>query len=192
MTKEINFEEVTDRQKLELKKALLDYQFIMNHIKDYNNMKDDDKYFFKKLYYNFYLKSRRRKLEYWGAYFDLLDITKKGDRFEDVIRKIFEKYKTYEFSFATKLLHTKDSDMPIYDSKVYHYLKGEIPLKWQNVGVGKKVEQIKEDYQNLVDWYKKFQESDEGKKWIVWFEKEFPNNGILDVKKIDFIIFALT
>ena len=31
----------------------------------------------------------------------------------------------YEFSFATKLLHTVNVDSPIYDSKVRVYLKNE-------------------------------------------------------------------
>lgn len=202
MKKEINFEEVNDRQKLELKKALLDYQFIMKNI---DNVKNRD---FQDVYYKFYLSARWAvygNQENRTKYFEVLnnckdetDLGKIVETLHDELNNINSPKKVigYDFSVATKMLHTHHPEMPIYDSKIHNYLSKfeDVSFKWQNVEPDKKVEQIKEDYQNLVDWYKKFQESDEGKNWIAWFNDNFPDldKEISGVKKIDFIIFALT
>ena len=106
----------------------------------------------------------------------------------------------YEFSFATKLLHTVNPDSPIYDSKVYKYLKKEERVDFWNIQAIRrdargreidKIEKIAHNWDRLTLWYSYFLASKRGEKWIKWFDKNFPSYAhISNVKKIDFIIFS--
>lgn len=216
MSKEIDLKEVTDRQMLELKKALLDYQFIMDHIKDYGNMKGDDKKDFEQVYYKFYLSARwavygnKEKRDKYFKVFkkqkDITDLNKivialhnelKNDEPKKECK--LSKEEGYDFSVATKMLHTHHPEYPIFDSKVQKYLDGLAKSKeerfyWNRELKGvSKTDQIKHDWEKLNSWYAAFEASDEGKRWIEWFDKEFPEHAkISNIKKIDFIIFAFT
>ena len=106
----------------------------------------------------------------------------------------------YEFSFATKLLHTVNNQSPIYDSKIFKYLKKEERVDFWDIQVVKKdrygneitkIEKIKNNCNRLNDWYRSFLPSSRGRSWIDWFNSNFPSYvHISDIKKIDFIIFS--
>lgn len=110
-----------------------------------------------------------------------------------------------EFSLSSKLLHTRNPNYPIYDSKVRIYLSEQENIEFWWGQRTKKMygepapkntteeNKIKHDWDNLCGWYAKFLKSQRGKSWITWFNENFPNHkNISDVKKIDFIIFATT
>ena len=114
-------------------------------------------------------------------------------------------HKSFEFSLSSKLLHTRNPNSPIYDSKVRKYLSqqenvdfwwGQGTKKSYRSGVQKNIteqEKIRHDWENLCNWYTGILGSPRGKSWINWFDNNFPNHkNISDVKKIDFIIFATT
>lgn len=103
---------------------------------------------------------------------------------------------SHEFSLGSKLLHTRNPSMPIYDSKVRTYLTTceNVDLWWQNKGAFSKLSEadiISHDWETLLEWYDTFIKSERGKSWIEWFDDVFPEGkNISVVKKIDFIIFA--
>jgi hypothetical protein len=179
----------------------------MKHVND-----DDDD--FREVYYDFYLKARssvfaKKKKEgkqkkdnkNWDVYFQLLknptllqNATGK-EQIEQIVEELRQHLSShrFEFSFATKLLHTKDPRTPIYDSKVRKYLKTAWKKRFTSESSSKlgKLAKIKEDWKMLNEWYDEFLKSDTAKKWIEWFDKTFPNGkDISPVKKVDFIIFA--
>ena len=65
------------------------------------------------------------QIEYKDPFFELLGNTKRNDSLVGIVKKLCEAFheEMYEFSFATKLLHTVNPKSPIYDSKVISYLK---------------------------------------------------------------------
>ena len=197
----IEIDNITEYQKLIIVKGLYDYQYIMNN---WENVSDDDFY---KVYYNFYLSARggimRRDGNKVPYYKKLREISQNED-FVELLNQLKDEMQSnsYEFSLVSKLLHTRNPVMPIYDSKVREYLSKneEVEFWWyrnkdmygNSAPRGTiEIEKIKHDWQELCKWYLSFQESVRCKKWIEWFDINFPEfKNISNVKKIDFIIFA--
>ncbi len=209
MSNKINPKNATKRQILELKKALLDYQFIMDNKYSKDKKSKED---FKDVYYKFYLSARwavyanednrKKYFEVFDDQKDTTELIKIVQALHDKLNDDIDPQKTfgYDFSVATKILHTHHPENPIFDSKVKKYLdslakKNEEKFYWsKDLKISEdKQGQIEHDWKLLNDWYKNFQKSDEGKDWIDWFDNEFPDyKDISNVKKIDFIIFALS
>lgn len=191
---------ITPRQKLIIEKGLCDYRYIMHHWRE----NDSD---FQTVYYQFYLKARWalmnnpknaelyfRKLQSISPEESLLDII-------DDLSGTIEKH-SCEFSICSKLLHTRNDSVPIYDSKVRKYLSKEENVDfWWNCPAGKskkttgisEMEKIEHDWLLLNTWYTSFLSSKAGIEWIDWFNRSFPSHAsISDIKKADFIIFATT
>lgn len=192
----IDVDKISSRQKLIIEKGLCDYQYIMD-----NWQKNDED--FKSVYYDFYLKAR------WAVmsnpnnsvpYFEKLQSISPDDDLLDILNELkaeMEK-KSYELSLGSKLLHTRNTSSPIYDSKVREYLSKEenVNFWWHVSGSSaprrtSEFDKIKHDWLELCNWYSMFLKSSRGLRWVEWFDTNFPAyKSISDVKKIDFIIFA--
>lgn len=194
----INLETITPRQMLTIAKELCDYQYIMD-----NWEKNDED--FQEVYYNCYLKARwpiMNKTNNKKIYFDKLQMISPTEDFMDIVAYLKKEIGSYEVSFASKMLHTKNASMPIYDKKVREYLSKEenVEFWWQRSESmsGKSAprgtpefDKIKHDWVELCCWYERFLKSFDGQQWIEWFDINFPTyKEINNVKKIDFIIFA--
>ena len=194
----IDVSKITPRQELIIAKGLCDYQYIMENWK-----KDDSD--FRAVYYDFYLKASwavMSKENNSQPYFEKLQSENLNDDLMAILADLKGRMesKRYEFSLVTKLLHTRNPKLPIYDSKVREYLSREkkVNLWWQipNKESGAKrgtteEKKIEHDWDLLREWYADFLESERGKEWIDWFDDNFPTyKNISPVKKIDFIIFA--
>lgn len=91
------------------------YRWIRNHFHQTSVTYDIE---FQKRYAGFD-RMRFVSLEYRQAYFELLDDGKQqGPSFEELARQIYSIDNRHEFSFLTKMLHTLDTNHPIYDSQV--------------------------------------------------------------------------
>ena len=194
----INVSSITEKQKLTIAKGLCDYNYIMNNWKK----NDAD---FQDVYYSFYLKARWAVMNLPGnknPYFDKLQSIASTDEFMSILDDLKSKMaaSSYEFSLCSKLLHTRNPQSPIYDSKVCDYLTNEenIDFWWHHSpkvrGASRKLserEKIEHDWIELNTWYNTFLSSPKGNQWIRWFDYNFPSySSISNVKKIDFIIFA--
>ena len=191
----IDLNKITPKQKLIIEKGLIDYVYIMKYWKD----NDID---FQKIYYDFYLRARWKimsKPENQYIYFKKLQNLKANESLFDILFYLKEHMdsNSFEFSIATKLLHTRNDQTPIYDSKIRNYLirQENVQFWWltsfKNSRNKTKLEQIEHDWHLLISWYKNFLPSKMGREWIAWFDFNFSKyRHISDVKKIDFIIFG--
>ncbi len=196
----IDVNKITARQKLTIRNGINTYMFIMAH-----QSEDDDD--FREVYYSYYLTARSavfakkktnketKKKEdnpNWEAYFSLLHKTSGKESLISIVKKLQKELvkQSLEFSFATKLLHTKNNQVHIYDSKVRKYLK-EVYGETFNTEKENSLDSIQKDWDTLVNWYDQFLKSEEAKEWITWFDSTFPEGKeISAVKKIDTLIFA--
>ncbi|MGN0504078.1 MAG: hypothetical protein ACI4HJ_03420 [Ruminococcus sp.] len=193
---------IKPRQKLTIAKGLCDYQFIMKNWQ--TNSKD-----FKEVYYEFYLKARwavMSNVNYSSSYFNLLQKISPTEDLISALKELNEEmeHRSFEFSLVSKMLHTRNPIVPIYDSKVKQYLSKEENVEfWWNRSKDmygspaprgtSKLDKIKHDWKNLCEWYSQFLSSSKGKEWVEWFDNNFPAyKSISNVKKVDFIIFAVT
>ena len=187
----INLNKITEEQKRSIRENLEIYSFIEER---YNEGKND--IVFNMIFTKFYLSSQpeMRRIENNFIYFELLFSNDRKYELMDIIDCLYNNLefyggKKYEFSFATKLLHTKyPNDYPIYDSKVFNYLKNDQGVDLKRINGKNKREIIEHNWNELNKWYSTFEEKD---KWIDWFNKNFSEyKDISDYKKIDSIIFV--
>ena len=192
----IDVEKITPRQKLIIEKGLCDYQYIMD-----NWQKNDAD--FQAVYYEFYLKARwavMNKTSNSQPYFKKLQSISPDADLMVILEELKSEMEkgSYELSLGSKLLHTRNTASPIYDSKVREYLSKEEGVEfWWHVkgsqaprGISE-FAKIKHDWEELCNWYAEFVLSERGRRWIEWFDTNFPAyRNISDIKKIDFIIFA--
>ena len=100
---QIDLTSITDRQILNLGKALLDYEYIQSHCQNPCN-KD-----FQEVYYSFYLKARWAQIggkygNSWNAYFNVLSSINGTDTLDYVLNELIRKgmSNVYEFSIGSK------------------------------------------------------------------------------------------
>lgn len=126
-----------------------------------------------------------------NKYFELLN--KKVSNLELILNSLYKisslkNKKTIQFSFTTKLLHTLDDRLPIYDHEV-GIVTG---LTVRGVSKRKKIESAKEIYIKLENLYFELLKNNNIKKVIKRFRKKFKlsYNQISDQKVLDFILWS--
>ena len=191
MDRLLDLNSITERQILHIRNTLNTYHFIMREWNKNGASKD-----FKAEFTSFYMSSQAimRREENQIAFFNQMKRIVDGERLPNIVAKLYEEMGIgkYEFSFVSKLFHTINPNLPIYDSKVRNFLKQAKQVDFQLYYKDKirKLEAIANDWDALIRWYESFQESIECKEWICWFDKTFPEFvDISAVKKIDAIIY---
>jgi len=92
-----------------------------------------------------------------------------------------------ETSFASKLLHTLNPNLPILDRKSVGVFN-KIGLKMPTGSIPSAVNL----YNLFEQWYQQFIPSQLGQRWISMFNQAYPHAvGISDLKKIDFILWKI-
>lgn len=141
---------------------------------------------FQKKYDGFYRV--RRDQEWRKQYFKwMYEYFDTNPSFEEVLTALNSFEKTggkIEASFASKLLHTLNNDLPIWDSKVM--------AKMKQFGVVKKttfhsIKECVDAYESICEWYR----SSNAKNYVDCFNSEFKNEDISDTKKADFILWGI-
>ena len=130
-------------------------------------------------------------LEFFEEYFKILsskemDLKKILNKLYEILRR--NKTKAVHFSFASKLLHTIDNSLPIYD-----LLVGKaFDLKVEGQDKVAKINSCIEVYGKLKLYYRELLGDDRIKKIILDFRKEFDCNvkKISNAKILDFLIWA--
>ena len=157
-------------------RGINEYCFIMEMFED--DLNDD---FFQKKYKNFYGMNRARlSPEFLEKYFEFMFKNKNNNDIEFL--EVYEYINTLNNqrnpSFSSKLLHTINNEMPIYDRNVLRNLN----IHEQNPIEG---------YKKICEWYNTFKDTDQASQWVEEFDKVFPNIIISKTKKIDFILWRL-
>ena len=190
----IDTDAFTEYMIMEMRHALDYYDYIQRHYE-----KNDAE--FQRVFTEFYgLNGNGQMSKNKDIYFKKLQEVKKDDDLIKIVDDFYENMKRtsdgsrdYQFSFSTKLLHTKNPDMPIYDSRIKEYLNAvELERGNKLVDIAGNIENAKKDWRILTEWSKESVKPDS--KWqtvIQWFNETFPEYAhISDVKKIDTTIYV--
>ena len=176
---------------LEIKSRIKDierYFFIKNEYKKkdiLNNLK------FQKIYKQFYGMNRFFTQEFFEEYFTML--SNKETNLRKILKNLYRIPRkkgdnTIQFSFATKLLHTVNNELPIYDL----WIGKAFGLKIIGENKEDKINSCLLIYDKLKKYYKKLLSNEKTKKIISDFRESFNCNKkkISDIKILDFIIWA--
>lgn len=159
-------------------KSIDDYKYLMEMYKS-GNVDNDT---FRSKYCHFYaLNNARLGDELRREYFELL---KKGETSLERVLEKLHKIKirkgknTYQLSFATKLLHTKNTSLPIYDKRIEDI--PELQLIWR-LGT----------YEMLKQVHAELLKDEHIQSLIKDFKKQYDAESISDAKALDFMLWAL-
>ena len=125
--------------------------------------------------------------EFAEHYFRLMEQMKNSQEvnFRMVLGQVRLIQNTYEVSFSSKQLHTLNPRCLIWDSVVTGRHFGiKVPTSREN-----REEACSKRYEEYEEKFLKFLSSEEGQLIIRLFDGKFPDSGISDVKKIDFILW---
>jgi hypothetical protein len=132
--------------------------------------------------------------EFKKEYFKILEQNRNEKQFdfEKVLRSLFlfpnrKGQNTLQFSFATKLFNTIDDKMPIYDSEVAKMFSLSRPYQTEfEIKLDKYLDQL----DIIQKGYEQITEQNLLPKTIELFDREFENNKLSEMKKLDFIFWS--
>jgi hypothetical protein len=148
---------------------------------------------FKTLFEEFYML-KRKKSTFRDKYFQYMQNKKNcaaSLQFKEVLDYLFTIEHTVEASFASKLLHTiNHAKFPTWDRWIGKNTGIIIP---PTMAVKEKQKQkATEGYAELVQWFADYRQSENGKKMLAEFDKNFACfTGITDIKKIDLVLWQM-
>lgn len=161
------------------------YRWIQNHFRHINVTSDGE---FQKRYTGFY-RMRFISPEYRQTYFQLLECGKQQEMsFEKLARQLYAIDNRHEFSFLTKMLHTLDTNRPIYDSQVdaalgiYRRVVSDFELSLQ---------QDRVILQAMMKAKHSLLQDSRVQAVLAEFTKAFTADDISETKKLDFLLWAL-
>ncbi|MBU0712581.1 hypothetical protein KKA87_11800 [bacterium] len=155
---------------------------------------------FKDIFRKFYrLNAARLSINFCELYFSLLEKNRNNRKIDvrDITNSLYELESNsrgihaVHFSFASKLAHTIDNTLPIYDSMIStFYFFPDIKTSWTK---DRKIEEYMANYQFLRSEYKRIIRDNLLKQTMVQFRNKF-GIGIeySDVKLIDTLIWRYT
>lgn len=159
-------------------------------------------YFFQFVFRSYYrLDNAGLTPEFKSRFFELMEENRnnKSVEIEDLLLEL-EKYPrikeikkeedkgSFQFSFATKLINTIDPTYPIYDSKVSKAIIGTV---YNPSGdFPKKLKAYQARHEVIRNTYSYILESKSFSDLFSSFDNSFPNNGLSDLKKLDFIFWS--
>ena len=167
------------------KKRLIDkYAKIMQTFSPSNVATSRD---FQKSFNGFYRV--RRNSDWQRVYYDIMESGKDLElNFENVLRTLYEKTGNVEASFSSKLLHTLNNDMPIWDT----YVLQNLNLKPSYCHGEKKIQNTIFLYQQIVQWYEKALQNIEITQKLLEFDDVFPEyTWFSKTKKLDFLLWQV-
>lgn len=171
----------------EMRAGIIKYLYIMDNLK--STKVDVYKSEFQKKYNGFY-RVRQKSENWYRGYYNFLEANKNNLdlTFNIVLLEMYRVSGCVETSFSSKLLHTVNPNMPIYDALVVRRM-GIKPVKW-NKNKTIHLTNSLETYNQIVDIYSKYFQTQNCREAIYMFDSYFPEfKRISDVKKIDFFLW---
>ena len=144
---------------------------------------------FQSVYSKYYGMLRFTSAEYRNEYFSLLEHLKKKDMsFEELSRKLYSVDKRHELSFISKMMHTVDSSMPIFDSRVKNVL--ELPHAYYG-NLSAKIARDQKTLEKIARAYETLLQTEEIQEMLKEMDKMIPEKHISNEKKVDFILWSI-
>jgi hypothetical protein len=171
-------------QKAKTQEGIQKYLRIMDMFPRVDVSSDED---FQRLYNGFY-RMKQRTTVFYKEYFSFLESCKnKPVTFENALKHLYERVNRVEPSFSSKLVHTINPDMPIWDQHVLKHfsLKAPYYMKDRSEQIGRGIIVYKE----LASRYQLLLQSPEGPKMVGIFDELYPKSPITKIKKIDFVLW---
>lgn len=172
-------------EKPALAQGVKKYKYIMNRFCEVDVSKDIE---FQNMYRDFYqMNNRFYSDKFAQEYFCIMETLKElsAVSFSDAFERVKSIQNTFETSFSSKMIHTFDPNMPIWDNVVTKRHFGITAPTYPKNREQKTVEKYNYYKEKFYDYLK----SGEGQMIIELFDDKFPDSGISDVKKIDFILW---
>ena len=137
--------------------------------------------------FNAFYRVRQRNSEWYNAYYSLMQQSKcTTPVFGEILDSINRLLGRYEPSFSSKLLATIDPNRPIWDIHILKNTGHKAPAYSSK----NKFNEAKKANESIDDWYKKFLDTEDGRRIIHVFNTEIYHHAkISDVKKVDFILW---
>ena len=161
------------------------YLLIMEKLRKTDVAKDMD---FQNTYRDFYQMRRFYSDDFCRHYFKLMENLKytKDMNFKMALERIKNIQGSYEVSFSSKMAHTINPLNPIWDKIV---TKEHFGINSPYPKAKNREKASCDKYDAYVDKFYDYMATKEGMALIHIFDLEFPESGISDVKKIDFILW---
>jgi len=167
------------------------YQFIKNELKSTNVAEN---LIFQLVYSNFYtLDNRKLAPEFKLEYFRIMEELKSNETIdlETILFKLHDiplrgSFK-FHFSFASKLAHTLDENIPIWDSQIAKMFSFKRPTgaDWAKIA-----DDFIDQIENIRSAYEAIITNNLLENTLKAFDDKFKGNDISTYKKIDFIFWS--
>lgn len=168
------------------KETLLKYCWIQTHVQKCNVAMNEE---FQKKFSGYY-RMRFVTKEYRKRFFEYFEQIKSvGTSFEEASRVLYKVSNRHEFSFITKMLHTINPTLPIYDSQVHASL--ELRRDRFLPDLGKQIAQDEKVLRTISLHYKRLMEMLAVQELGSKIDKRVFPYVISEEKKVDFILWAL-
>lgn len=136
--------------------------------------------------FNGYYRIRQRPPAWYAQYFRMLEQLKTTNRsFAEILQELHKRTGRLEASFSSKMLATRNPDLPVIDRWVLDNLRLRMP-RYSDKDKARKVVQL---YGRIVAWYRQFLTAPAGQRALRLFDNLVPRCGVTPVKKIDFILW---
>ena len=165
------------------RKGIAQYLAIMDSVHRVDVRRSRD---FQKQYNAFY-RVRQRPSEWYEAYFEYLERSKKTrPQFGRALDYLWSRLGRYEPSFSSKLVATLDPDLPVWDRFVLKNTGQKAPA----YAALDRVQKAKAVYRSIQSWYEGYLCSDEGQSVLSVFDREVEeHHRLTDLKKVDFVLW---
>lgn len=172
-------------QKPEIETGLNKYQYIMKSLHETDVSSDKE---YQSVFRDFYQMRRFYSDEFAQHYFHLLEQMKHTNNmtFKMAIERVKHIQNTYEISFSSKLAHTINPLLPIWDSVV---TGKHFQIRAPYASAKDREKACCQKYAEFEEKFYSYMSSMEGQALIFKFDQRFPDSGISDIKKIDFILW---
>lgn len=177
----------SDKKRLsKIERGLRDYQWIQTRVSEVDVSTDD---LFQKRYSVFYVMWFRQK-EWKKCYFELFEQAKKMEPrpdFREILKRLNERTRKMEASFASKLVATLDPAKQIIDKYVLENFELALPpLSRDN-----RLEETVGVYDKLGDLYHDFFKEPICGEICQRFNNRFSGSNVTQLKMIDFVLWQI-
>lgn len=144
----------------------------------------DDSDFQKK--FNGFYRIRQKPASWYKAFYTLFDESRNAPvDYHTVLKSLHKLTGRYEASFASKLLASIDTQMPVIDSIVLQNLNLKLPYPYET----NRLEAICLIHERLKDCYLNYLQTERGKYLVDIFRSIYPNVNISEVKILDLVLW---
>lgn len=168
------------------------YEFLK---REFLNSKVNENFLFQFVFRSFYrLDNAGLTPAFKTEYFKILEQNRNIEKldFEKVLRRLYEipnrkGQNTFQFSFVTKMYNTINDSIPIYDSEVAKMFSLTRPYQPE---FELKLEAYLNHFSIIQNGYEEVINQNLLPKTKKMFDRKFVNNGLSEIKKLDFIFWS--